>query len=129
MGLPRIVVADDFKAFADACKSLLEPDFDVVATVHSGDAALEAVRDQDPDILVLDVSMPGMSAIDLTREIARVGARAKVVMLSFHRHPAIIEQAFAAGALGYVSKVRMARDLLPAVRAALTGETFRSPGP
>lgn len=129
MDRPRIVVADDYQALADACKSLLEPDFEVVATVHSGEAALEAVRDRDPDVLVLEASMPGTSAIDLTREIARVGARAKIVVLSFHRHPAIIKQAFAAGVLGYVSKARMARDLASAVRAALAGETFRSPWP
>ena len=129
MSRPRIVLADDYKPLTSACEDLLQSDYDVVAVVASGEAALEAVCERTPDLLVLDITLPDVSGIEVAHRLARCGARTKIVMLTFHRDPAIIEQALAAGALGYVAKTRIARDLIPALRAALAGERYLSPQP
>lgn len=129
MDRPRIVVADEYEALADACRHLLEPDFEVVATVHSGADALAAVREHEPDVLVVQLSIAGVNGVQLIRQVLGSGSTIRIVMLSLHRHPAVIQQVVEAGALGYVQKTRLARDLLPAVRAALAEESFVSSTP
>jgi DNA-binding NarL/FixJ family response regulator len=121
---PTLVLADDHPSFVDASRRLLECDFEIVAAVHSGPEAVEAVRRLDPDLVVLDISMPGMSGIEVMEALK--GHPTRIVVLTVHRDAAIADRVADLGACAYVTKARMARDLLPAVRAALAGESFRS---
>ena len=105
---------------------MLRIEFDVVATAKNGQLAIECVRDYKPDIIVLDLEMPILNGIEVTRELRKVGPTPAVVICSVQSDPEIIEAAQLAGALGYVFKMRGTRDLIMAVRSAAVGEPFIS---
>jgi DNA-binding NarL/FixJ family response regulator len=122
----RVLVADDHQSLLDRVVSLLDGEFSVVGTVTDGAALIAAEATLSPDILVIDISMPGMSGLEAASTIRRRGSRARVVCLTAHQEPEIVEAALGAGVLGYVTKTSLAQDLLPAVRAALAGRRFVS---
>lgn len=126
MTTAKIVLADDHPAITTACKQLLELEFHVAATADCGRGALEAVAEHDPDVLVLDIEFPDMNGLEVLEDLRRRGARARVVVLTLHQDRAVQDLAFGLGALGFVTKSRLARDLPPAIRAALIGESFSS---
>jgi DNA-binding NarL/FixJ family response regulator len=124
---PRVLVADDYQAMLENLTRLLEVDCDVVAAVTNGrDVVTEAQR-LHPDVLVLDISMPGMSGIAAARELEKRGSIAKVVFVTMHHDREFVEQSLALGAVGFVTKDRLIRDLMPAIRAVLEGQAFVSP--
>jgi DNA-binding NarL/FixJ family response regulator len=126
MTLKRVLVADDLTPVLGAVAELLRGTFKVVGTVSDGRAALEAVLALDPDLAVLDISMPCMSGIDVARELLRRGNKARIVFLTVHEDTDILESCLAAGGLGYVVKVYMDTDLIPAMKEALAGHVFIS---
>jgi DNA-binding NarL/FixJ family response regulator len=126
MILKRVLVADDLTPVLGAVAELLRGTFEVVGTVSDGRAALEAVLALDPDLAVLDISMPCMSGIDVARELLRRGSKARIVFLTVHEDTDILETCLAAGGLGYVVKVYMDTDLIPAMYEALAGRVFIS---
>ena len=127
MTTARVVLADDHPAFIDACRRLLRSEYSVVASAHSGELALAALDERDPDLLVLDLGMPGMSGLDVLKTIRERRSRVRVVVLTLHQERSIADRAFTLGASGFVTKSRMTRDLRPALVAALSGESFCSP--
>ena len=122
----RVLVADDHQSLLDRVVSILHDEFDVVGTVTDGTSLVAAEANLTPDVLVIDISMPGMSGLEAASSIRRRGSHAAVVCLTAHQEPEIVEAAWRAGALGYVTKTSLAQDLLPAVRAALGGRRFVS---
>ena len=110
-----------------AARRILEPEFEVVGTVDDGQAVLEATKSLNPDVLVLDISMGVMSGLEAARLLRRIGSTAKIVFLTVHNDQDFVEEAFSAGAVGYVIKPRLGTDLLVAVREALIGHRFVSP--
>ena len=123
----RILLADDHKAMLERVKGLLDPEFDVVGTVDNGQALVDAARELDPNILVVDISMPVLNGIDAVRQIKESGSTAKVIFLTVHEDPDLVPVCFEVGALGFVIKSRLASDLIPAIQFALTNHTFVSP--
>ena len=91
-----------------------------------GRAALDAAIKLEPDLVLLDISMPRMSGIEVAQELKKRGHRAKVVFLTVHEDPDILKTCHAAGGLGYVVKVMMDSDLIPAIEEALAGREFTS---
>lgn len=126
MTLKRVLVADDLTPVLSAVAQLLRGEFEVVGMVSDGRAALEAVLALDPDLAVLDISMPCMSGIDVARELNRRGSGARIVFLTVHEDTDIMETCLAAGGLGYVVKMSMDTDLVPAMQEALAGRAFIS---
>lgn len=124
----RVLVADDHQSLLDRVVSILCGEFVVVGTVHDGTALVDAEARLKPDVLVIDISMPGMSGLEAASTIRRRGSRAAVVCLTAHQEREIVEAAWRAGVLGYVTKTSLAHDLVPAVRAALAGRRFVSGG-
>jgi DNA-binding NarL/FixJ family response regulator len=124
--IARVIVADDHQSLLDRVVSILDGEFSVVGTANDGPALVAAEAELAPDVLVIDISMPGMSGLEAASCIRRRGSRAAVVCLTAHQEPEIVEAAWRAGALGYVAKAALARDLVPAVRAALEGRRFVS---
>jgi DNA-binding NarL/FixJ family response regulator len=122
----RIVLADDSPPLLQRVISVLQHDFQVVATANNGNSALECVQQHDPDVIVLDVSMPSPNGIEVSRILQKSGARVKVVILTSHQDRILAQVALAAGALGYVSKDRILEDLIPAIRSAAQGTPFVS---
>jgi len=122
----RVLVADDLETVRKAVATLLRESFDVACVVSDGEAALDATLKLDPDLVVLDISMPGLTGIEVAAELKRRGNKAKVVFLTVHQDPDILKTCQAAGGLGYVVKVFMDTDLVPAMHEALAGRTFTS---
>src|SRR5271155_3002780 len=122
----RVLVADDITPVLSTVAALLRESFDVVGTVSDGRAALQATLKLRPDLVVLDISMPLMSGIEVAAELTRQGSKAKIVFLTVHEDQDILNTCRAAGGLGYVIKVLMDTDLVPAMNEALAGQTFSS---
>jgi DNA-binding NarL/FixJ family response regulator len=121
------MLADDHKDFLVAAARLLQPEFEVIKTVGDGEALLKEAARLEPDILVLDISMPVLNGIEAARRLRAAGSRAKIVFLTVHRDPDYVRAALAAGAQGYVSKCQLATELLLALREALADRSFVSP--
>ena len=122
----KVVVADDNPAVLRRLVSLLATEFEVVSTAEHGKLALERSRRYQPDIIVLDLEMPLLNGIEVTRELRKLGPTPAVVICSVESGQEVIEAAQQAGALGYVFKMQMDRDLIEAVKSAARGETFIS---
>jgi DNA-binding NarL/FixJ family response regulator len=123
----RVLLADDNPSMLQAARRILEPEFEVVGTVHDGQAVLEAADGLRPDILILDISMGMLNGLEAARLLTRTMSKAKIVFLTVHQDQEFVEEAFSVGALGYVVKPRLGTDLLLAVREALMGRAFVSP--
>jgi len=123
----RVLVADDNKEIRDKVVQLLRPEFDVVGTADDGDSACEAIILLKPEIMVLDISMPTMSGIEVAKEIKLKGYKTRTVFLTVHEDPDFIKAAIKVGASGYVIKSQMARDLISAMQATTEGKLFISP--
>ena len=122
----RVLVADDQTRMLEVVASLLEESFDVVGLVSDGQAALEAVLALEPDLVVLDISMPGMSGIEVARELSQRSNTAIIVFLTVHEDAQIMASCLAAGGLGYIVKEFMDSDLILALNEALAGRVFVS---
>jgi DNA-binding NarL/FixJ family response regulator len=122
----RVLLADDLTPVLSAVARLLEDSFEVVAMVTDGPSALESVMALKPDLVILDISMPGMSGIDVARELRKRECKAKIVFLTIHQDSDILATCLAAGGLGYVVKVLMDTDLIPAMNEALADRVFVS---
>lgn len=122
----RVLVADDHQRVLDRVVELLSSEFSVVGTVTNGAALVDATAALLPDVLVVDISMPGMSGIEAAREIRRRGSSVPIVCLTCLACSEALDDAFAAGAIAYVAKTSMVADLVPAIRAALEGHRFVS---
>jgi len=122
---PRIVVAEDNPAFLEKLISLLAVEFDVVGVAADGKSALDLIRHHQPDVVVLDLGMPILNGIEVTREVAKYSP--PVVICSVETDLEVIGAARQAGALAYVFKVRVDKDLLLALKSALQGKPFVSP--
>jgi two-component system response regulator DegU len=127
MSRRRVLLAEDNPVMAAELRALLEPELEVVATVADGAALVAAADTARADVIVTDIVMPHKSGIDATVELLRRHPEARVVLVTVHDDPALVERGRAAGALGHVLKVAAATDLLPAVHAALRNERYVSP--
>jgi DNA-binding NarL/FixJ family response regulator len=105
----------------------LKPQFDVVATVPDGATLVSEALRLCPDVIVADITMPGLSGIDAAHRLRECGSSAKFVFLTIHSEEQFVEACMAEGALGYVVKAHMRAHLIPAIRAALIGELYICP--
>ncbi len=123
----RVLLADDHEAVLRAVAALLESKFEVVGTASDGQSLVESALRLKPDVVVVDISMPGCSGIEAMRRLKAGGLTAKVVFLTVHDDPDFARAALALGTAGYVVKPRMASDLIPAIQQAIAGRSFISP--
>jgi len=122
----RVLIADDNDAILLRASAVLSRGCRVVGAVKDGPAALEAAEALHPDVIVLDISMPGMSGLEVASSLRRAGSTAALVFLTVHEEADFVEAARAAGGLGYVTKPKLVSDLLQAVRDAREGRRFVS---
>jgi DNA-binding NarL/FixJ family response regulator len=123
----RVLLADDHHEMLQTLVGILEDEFQIVGTAENGMRVLELAADLTPDIVVLDISMPKVNGIEAARRLRAEGSLAKVVFLTAHNDPGLVEAAMSAGALGYVLKSHLATDLVSAIWRASVGKTFISP--
>ena len=124
---PRVLLADDHRMVAEALTSLLASDFELVGVVEDGRAMLDAAKTMRPDVIVADVTMPGLNGIDALVHLRREGDGVPVVFLTMHRDVAFARRALEAGASGFVLKHSASSELVAAIRAALDGRTYLTP--
>jgi two-component system response regulator NreC len=125
----RILIVDDHTVVRSGFKLLLEreQDFEVVGEAGSAEEAIRQARLLKPDVVVLDVTMPGRSGIDALPEIRAAAPKSQVLMLSMQDGPAYVREAFAAGASGYLLKEAADSELVQAVRAVAAGRAYVHP--
>ena len=123
----RVIVADNSKPMRDKVVQILQSEFEVVGTAADGQAALEMIQLLNPEIAVLDISMPLMTAIEVAAHLKNNGSEVKVVVLTVHEDPDYVREAFSAGAAGYVVKSYLAIDLKAALTRVYSGGIFISP--
>jgi DNA-binding NarL/FixJ family response regulator len=127
MGFPRVLLADDHPKMLQRIAQLLESECEIVGTAENGELLVSAALSLEPDLIVLDISMPVLNGIEAARRLKKSGSRAKVIFVTMHEDDAFMSEAVLAGALGYVLKSRISIDLIPAIRKALLGQMFASP--
>lgn len=123
----RVVLADDHPMMLEGLRKLLKPGFEVVGAVTDGRALLEAAERLQPDLVITDISMPGMDGLEATRRLRAVVPGVRVLVLSVHTEPSWVRAAFDAGACGYLSKTSASEEIATAVREVLKGHFYVSP--
>ncbi|HTN70929.1 MAG TPA: response regulator transcription factor [Methylomirabilota bacterium] len=123
----RVILADDHPEVVQDLRALVEPEFEVVAIVGDGNALVAAVETLAPDVIVTDIAMPGLNGIAAATQILRRNPAARIVFVTVHKEPEMVQKGLATGALGYVLKLSAGEDLVPAIHAALRGEHHFSP--
>ena len=125
----RVVLVDDHVMFREALQGMLaaETDIEVVGLGGTGIDAIELARDLSPDLMVLDVGMPGMNGIEATAEIVKRSPLIRIIALSTHSDRRFVAEMIRAGASGYVVKTAASTELLKAIRALAKGQSYLSP--
>jgi DNA-binding NarL/FixJ family response regulator len=123
----KIVLADDNEDILYLIKEILEPEFEVVATARDGPELLIAVEDFKPDVIILDINMPGMSGFEAMKRILEEDIDARIILLTAHKDRMLVEKGISAGAKGFVLKFTASEDLVPAVNEICQGNIYISP--
>jgi DNA-binding NarL/FixJ family response regulator len=123
----RVLIADDHKLVAEACKNLLEPEFNVVAMVSDGRELLKAEAELRPDVVILDISMPRLNGLDAGELIKQRNRSVKLIYVTMSLDAEVAAEAFRRGASAYVLKQSSAEELIIAIRRVVRGESYLSP--
>lgn len=125
----KVILVDDHHIVLDGLESLLqqEPEFQVLASLHSGEEVLEILKSQQPNILLTDFSLPGISGIDFVRQVKRLYPQIKIIVLSMHDEAHIIKSVLKEGVEGYLLKNIQHSELKSAIRHVAQGLPYVSP--
>jgi DNA-binding NarL/FixJ family response regulator len=126
MGKIRILLADDHETILQRVCGLLGEDFEIVGTANNGRDAVVATLRLNPDVLVIDISMPILNGLQAVKQLRSAKQDTKVVFLTVHTDQDFVTAALSAGASGYVTKADVAADLVPAIHEALAGRIYVS---
>jgi len=127
MTRPRILLADDHTLVLEGLCRLLEEDYEVVGMVEDGRALVDAAQRLEPDVVVLDISMPLLNGLEAARQLRKLVPRSKVIFLTMHADPTYATEGFQAGASGFLLKRSAASELTQAIHAALKGQYYVTP--
>jgi two-component system invasion response regulator UvrY len=125
----RIVIADDHALIREGVKKILrrQPDLKIIGDAGNGSELLGILRDAEPDLLILDISLPGRSGIDLLGDIRKLRPALRVLVLSMHEEERFAVRVLKSGAAGYVCKSTAAEELVAAIRKVVAGGRYVSP--
>jgi DNA-binding NarL/FixJ family response regulator len=123
----RVLLADDHKIVLEGLRGILEPEFEIVGAVEDGRTLVADAKRLSPDVVVADISMPGLNGLDAARQIRKTDERIKIVFLTMHSDVSYAAGAFDAGASGFVLKHSAPQELITAVREAMQGRTYVTP--
>lgn len=127
MQRPRVLIADDHSLMLAGLRRLVEETCEVVGTVEDGRALVEAVPRVEPDLILLDISMPLLNGIDAARQIKKLCPSAKIIFLTMHTSPSYVTEAFHVGASGYLLKRSAPMELPLAIDVVLKGQHYLTP--
>jgi DNA-binding NarL/FixJ family response regulator len=123
----RLLLADDHKIVLEGLSSILESEFEIVGAVEDGRALVAEAQRLRPEVVVADISMPGLNGIDAVRKIKKMDPHIKIVFLTMHSEASYAASGFDAGASGFVLKHSAPQELITAIREALQGRTYVTP--
>ena len=125
----NILLADDHDVVRQGLRTILRarPEWEICGEAGNGREAVEAAQQLQPDLIVLDITMPIMSGLEATEEIQKLHLDTRVLIFTMHDSKSLVRALKKAGAQGYVLKSHAARDLIPAIEKLLQGETFFGP--
>jgi len=123
----RILLADDHKLILEAIKNLLEPEFEVIETVFDGRALISRAIELNPDVIVMDISMPLLNGLDAGRQLKAALPKVKIIYLTMNQDQDIIAEAIKIGATGFLVKHCAASELRRAIRESLRGRSYVTP--
>ena len=123
----RLLIADDHVMFAQGLESLLREEFDFLGTAGNGEELVEATLRLDPDVILVDISMPVLNGFDAVRHIRAAGNKAKIIFLTMHDDATLLSEAFRCGASGYILKQAAGEELVNAIREVAQGNNYVSP--
>ncbi len=123
-----ILIADDHDIIREGIKNILRKasEFEIVGEASDGEEVLEKVGELKPDILLLDITMPKKSGLEILDQIQRISKKTKILIISVHKANAYVMRAIKSGVKGYLNKENAADDLLPALRKIAAGQVFLS---
>jgi DNA-binding NarL/FixJ family response regulator len=121
-----VLLADDHEDLLKEVQELLAPSCDVIGAVADGGLLVKAAASLDPDVIVVDVSMPVLNGIQAVTQLRTSGSSARIVFLSVFESQSYVDACFSAGANAYVFKARLASDLVQAINAVAAGQRFVS---
>jgi DNA-binding NarL/FixJ family response regulator len=127
MSRTRIILADDHTILVDALANVIRQEFDIVGIANNGRAMVELANEKRPDVIVTDISMSDLNGIDAARILRRDGNPAKLLFLSMHSDLPLVEEAFRAGASGYLLKLCSPEELVKAILCVARGATYITP--
>lgn len=127
MARVKILLADDHTLFCNLLKDLLEPEYEVVGSVSDGRQLLNAAGSLQPDVALVDISMPSLNGLDAGRRLKKVNPKLKLIYLTMNNDVELAREALEAGASGFVLKNAPSSDLLKAVRGSLKGQSYLAP--
>jgi len=130
MSLIRVLVVEDFDPFRQfICSTLRKrPGLQVICEVSNGLEAVQKAEELKPDLILLDIGLPGLNGIEAARQIRQFATQSKIIFVSQESSPEVVQEALSLGAWGYIVKPRAASDLVVAVEAVLEGRRFVSSG-
>lgn len=125
----KLYIVDDHPVFRAGLKTILmnETDFNIIGEAQSGEEALRELKTLTPDIIIMDISMPGKDGIEITREIRNENKKVKILLLTMHSDEAFLKEGLEAGAQGYVLKRAVDTELITAIRVVLNDEHYIYP--
>ncbi|MEX2493183.1 MAG: response regulator transcription factor [Nitrospirales bacterium] len=127
MKRPRIVLADDHTLILEGLRKILEGDCDVVGTAEDGLKLLTVAQEKNPDVVVLDISMPRLNGLDAARQLRKLLPTCKIIFLTMHADPIYAKEAFQIGASGFLLKRSAVTELILAIQAVLKDQFYVTP--
>ncbi|HVI70951.1 MAG TPA: response regulator transcription factor [Pyrinomonadaceae bacterium] len=123
----RLLIADDHVMFAQGLVSLLRDEFELLGTAENGEELVEATLRLQPDVILVDISMPVLNGFDAVRQIKEGGSEARIIFLTMHDDATLVSEAFRCGASGYILKHSAGEELVNAIREVAQGNNYVSP--
>ena len=127
MGRPRVLLADDHTLVLDGFRKLLEDRCEIVGVAEDGRTLLRMAQELQPDIITLDISMPQLNGVDAARKLKKMLPCTKLIFVTMHADPAYVNEAFKAGASGYLLKRSAGSELFQAIQSAMDGQCYVTP--
>ncbi|MET0514371.1 MAG: response regulator transcription factor [Nitrospiraceae bacterium] len=124
---PRVIIADDHALVAEGVTKLIEREVQLVGSVADGRALVQAVEKLNPDLALVDISLPLLNGLDACRQIKKTNPTVKVIILTMHLEKHFVTEAFRSGVSGYVLKQSVTDELIFALKEVLKGRTYVSP--
>ena len=127
MSRPRVLLVDDHTLVLDGFRKLLEDRCEIVGVAEDGRTLLRIAEELQPDIVTLDISMPQLNGVDAARKLKKILPRTKLIFVTMHADPAYVNEAFKAGASGYLLKRSAGSELLQAIQSVMDGQCYVTP--